>query len=324
REINDTIIVTYMLEYYYLFYADDFANLLKTVSDAYTLCKILNYETYTSIIKNEWHTFVDETTKYHEKHWVDSIIKKFKSPENDPKNTKFTKSKKENNYKLIKHILLFLFIPRWYKRNQDKSKLIKIITKEANDDIFDLPIIEYIINDFWSSANSYYKFKETYTNPLTNEIHNVELESIIDFTDPTDNPFSTFPTSLIATYFWTNGNFVQMDKFNSWSVYIFTIIASILLTLILQNMLIAIMGNIYEGAAAKSKQAVLKYKAIQISDYDDLQHRFDFWRQVPTFVPSKKRIRNFKNAVYLDEHIAGFANELDYDKKSIWKFDNEG
>ncbi|CAI2180737.1 14836_t:CDS:2, partial [Funneliformis geosporum] len=102
RELNDTIIITYILEYYYLFYSEDFANLVKTVSDAYTLCKILNYETYTSIIKNEWHTFVEETTKIQEKdplkriqNWVsfeiDLIIKKFKSPENDPKNTKFTK-----------------------------------------------------------------------------------------------------------------------------------------------------------------------------------------------------------------------------------------
>ncbi|CAI2193341.1 13779_t:CDS:2, partial [Funneliformis geosporum] len=139
-------------------------------------------------------------------------------------------------------------------------------------------------------------FNGTVTNPLTNEILNVDLESKVNYTDPNDNPFSTFPTSLVATYFWIN---------------------------VLQNMLIAIMGNVYEGAAAKSKQAVLKYKAIQISDYDDLQHRFDFWRQVPLFVPSKKRIRNFKNAIYLDKHIAEFANELDYDKESIWKFDNE-
>ncbi|CAI2191642.1 4740_t:CDS:2, partial [Funneliformis geosporum] len=241
REINDTIIITYMLEYYYLIYADDFANLLKTVSDAYTLCKILNYETYTSILKNEWHTFVEESTKKHEKYslkirnWVKIMIDKFKSPENGPKNTKFTKEKTDS-------------------------------------------------------------FNGTVTNPLTNEILNVDLESKVNYTDPNDNPFSTFPTSLVATYFWIN---------------------------VLQNMLIAIMGNVYEGAAAKSKQAVLKYKAIQISDYDDLQHRFDFWRQVPLFVPSKKRIRNFKNAIYLDKHIAEFANELDYDKESIWKFDNE-
>ncbi|CAI2190081.1 7570_t:CDS:1, partial [Funneliformis geosporum] len=69
-------------------------------------------------------------------------------------------------------------------------------------------------------------------------------------------------------------------------------------------------------------QAVLKYKAIQISDYDDLKHRFDYWHQDPEFVPSKKRVRNFKNAVYLDQHISEFAKELDFDNKSIWDFDN--
>ncbi|CAG8614329.1 7415_t:CDS:2 [Funneliformis mosseae] len=52
RNPNDTIIFTYILEYYYLFYAEYVTNLLKTVSDAYTLCKILKYETYISILKN--------------------------------------------------------------------------------------------------------------------------------------------------------------------------------------------------------------------------------------------------------------------------------
>ncbi|CAI2191763.1 12510_t:CDS:2, partial [Funneliformis geosporum] len=115
----------------------------------------------------------------------------------------------------------------------------------------------------------------------------LELKSDFNPKDPMDNPFSSFTTSLLATYFWTNGDFVQMDQFSSLSINIFTIIASILLVYVLQNMLIAIMGNVYEDAAAKSNQAVLKYKAIQISDYDDLKHRFDYCHQDPEFVPYK-------------------------------------
>ncbi|CAI2180204.1 9220_t:CDS:10 [Funneliformis geosporum] len=408
RELNDTIIVTYILEYYYLFYAEDFANLLKTVSDAYSLCKILNYDTYTSLLKNEWQTFVkvppkDQNPKKDSWIWlkIEPIISKFKSPKNDPKGTRFAKGENENGYKLIiLHILLFLFIPRWYKANQDKSKLIKIITTEDNDDIFDLPVIEYIIYNYWSTIYLFateilqlfhhgsikylkiifnwfdllsillpvavmtkllfYTFKISNgfgsiqvidsqliveisysifiiwiefvnstmsgnaTNLATNETLQVILKSDFEPTDQNDNPFYFFPTSLIATYFWNNGDLVQREQFSSWSVEIFTIIASILLVIVLQNMLIAIMGNVYESAAAKSNQAVLKYKAIQISDYDDLQYRFDFWYQDPEFIPSKKRIRNFKNAIYLNDQISEFAKQLDYDQHSIWQFVKEG
>ncbi|CAI2187195.1 15919_t:CDS:10 [Funneliformis geosporum] len=328
RELNDTIIVTYILEYYYLFYAEDFANLLKTVSDAYSLCKILNYDTYTSLLKNEWQTFVkvppkDQNPKKDSWIWlkIEPIISKFKSPKNDPKGTRFAKGENENGYKLIiLHILLFLFIPRWYKANQDKSKLIKIITTEDNDDIFDLPVIEYIIYNYWSNST----MSGNATNLATNETLQVILKSDFEPTDQNDNPFYFFPTSLIATYFWNNGDLVQREQFSSWSVEIFTIIASILLVIVLQNMLIAIMGNVYESAAAKSNQAVLKYKAIQISDYDDLQYRFDFWYQDPEFIPSKKRIRNFKNAIYLNDQISEFAKQLDYDQHSIWQFVKEG
>jgi hypothetical protein len=78
------------------------------------------------------------------------------------------------------------------------------------------------------------------TNPSTNEIFNVELKR--DF-DPTssDNPFTTFSQSLLATYFWTSGNWIQRDEFDFWVVDLYTFIASILLVIVLQNMLIAFM-----------------------------------------------------------------------------------
>ncbi|CAI2173940.1 16534_t:CDS:2 [Funneliformis geosporum] len=60
----------------------------------------------------------------------------------------------------------------------------------------------------------------------------------------------------VATYFWIDGNFVQMDKY--------------------LLLLLAIMGHVYEDATAKCKQAILKYIVIQISDYYDLEHHFDF------------------------------------------------
>ncbi len=78
------------------------------------------------------------------------------------------------------------------------------------------------------------------TNVSTNETINIKFKS--DF-DPvsSDNPFSTFSTAIIAAYFWISGDWVQRDEFDFWFVDMFTLIASVFLVIILQNMLIAFM-----------------------------------------------------------------------------------
>jgi hypothetical protein len=45
----------------------------------------------------------------------------------------------------------------------------------------------------------------------------------------------------MAAYFWLNGNWIQRDQFDFWAVNVFTLIASIFLVILLQNMLIAFM-----------------------------------------------------------------------------------
>ena len=79
------------------------------------------------------------------------------------------------------------------------------------------------------------------TNTSTNETLNIELKSEFDPKDLNDNPFSYFPTSIEAAYFWINGNWIQRDKFGFWAVRAFSILASITIVIILQNMLIAFM-----------------------------------------------------------------------------------
>ncbi|CAG8575470.1 696_t:CDS:10 [Funneliformis caledonium] len=294
RKPNDTIIITYILKYY-VSYAENFCNLLKMVSETFYLLNTLKYEECIRVLKNESNTFEKDSL-------IDSdaskdLLEKFKLKLTSPEDDRITKFQRNTDYTLIlKNILLFIFIPRWYN-NKDRTKY------ENVDDIFDLPDIEKTIQYRWPNDSN-----STISEGTTNS---------------SDNPFSTFPTTLDAAYFWTNGNWIQRELFKSWSVEIFTIITSLLIVIILQNMLIAIMGNVYESAADKSKQAVLKYKAIQISDYDKLHHRFDFWYQDPKVVPSKKSVRKFIKASHQDKYISGFATDLDYDQYSIWRFDNE-
>src|SRR5688572_29631781 len=85
------------------------------------------------------------------------------------------------------------------------------------------------------------KMSGNITNPLTNEKLSVKLESEFDPKDWSDNPFSNFLTSIEAAYFWINGNWIQRDKFGFWAVRGFSILASIVIVTLLQNLLIAFM-----------------------------------------------------------------------------------
>jgi hypothetical protein len=46
---------------------------------------------------------------------------------------------------------------------------------------------------------------------------------------------------MMTVYFWLYGDWVQRDDFNFWAVDVFTLVASLFLVIVLQNMLIAFM-----------------------------------------------------------------------------------
>ncbi|CAB4389938.1 unnamed protein product [Rhizophagus irregularis] len=68
-------------------------------------------------------------------------------------------------------------------------------------------------------------FNGTTTNPLNGQELNVKMKANFDSTDRNDNPFSYYPTAMVATYFWLNGDFVQRDSFDFWAVEVFSLIA---------------------------------------------------------------------------------------------------
>ncbi|RIB21878.1 hypothetical protein C2G38_1055116 [Gigaspora rosea] len=62
-----------------------------------------------------------------------------------------------------------------------------------------------------------------------------------DTFDINDNYFSNFWKSLESVFFWINGRWDQLDQWNFVPIDILTLLASILLVTIMQNMLIAFM-----------------------------------------------------------------------------------
>ncbi|GBC18478.2 hypothetical protein GLOIN_2v1846762 [Rhizophagus irregularis DAOM 181602=DAOM 197198] len=67
------------------------------------------------------------------------------------------KQKREYNFfEFISNIILFLFIPRWHRVNRDESNKLspfsRMIMNENNDDIYDNPAIEAVINFRWQQT----------------------------------------------------------------------------------------------------------------------------------------------------------------------------
>ncbi|RGB37031.1 hypothetical protein C1646_695712 [Rhizophagus diaphanus] len=122
-------------------------------------------------------------------------------------------------------------------------------------------------------------------NTTTHEPIDMEMDSQFDPSSASDNPFSNFLSSVEATYFWINGEWPQRDDWNYWAVEVLSLLGSVFIVTILQNMLIAFMGcgrrsGVYEEAAEKGRDALLRYRATLISDYEALED-IRFWPPEP-------------------------------------------
>ncbi|CAG8626949.1 10292_t:CDS:2 [Funneliformis mosseae] len=104
-------------------------------------------------------------------------------------------------------------------------------------------------------------------NPVP-EFSQYVINQEIDVNKPSDNYYTNFVKSIEAVFFWTSGRWDQLDQWDFWPVDVYSMIASILLVTILQNMLIAIMTGAYEEAKEDGRHAVLKYRAELIADYE--------------------------------------------------------
>ena len=98
-----------------------------------------------------------------------------------------------------------------------------ILLDHADDDILEVPT--YKIND---TSNS-----DLYSN--------ITIYQNVDKSSRLDNYYSNFFSSVEAVFFWTNGRWDQLNQWNSFAVIAMSILGSIILVLIFQNMLIAFM-----------------------------------------------------------------------------------
>ncbi|CAJ0750965.1 18764_t:CDS:2 [Entrophospora sp. SA101] len=83
-----------------------------------------------------------------------------------------------------------------------------------------------------------------------------------------NNYFDDFFSSAKAVYFWTNGQWDQIDHWDFLPVTIITLFASFFLVIVMQNIMIAIMSDVVSDAKYNGKKAFLKLRAELIAEVE--------------------------------------------------------
>ncbi|RHZ80155.1 hypothetical protein Glove_139g119 [Diversispora epigaea] len=113
---------------------------------------------------------------------------------------------------------------------------------------------------------------------------NITIYQDVDKSSRLDNHYGNFISSIEAVFFWTNGRWDQLDQWDNYAVDVVSILGSIVLVLIFQNMLIAFMNGAFDEANKKSRTAAHRYRAELIAEYEVLEKPFGSRRGNPRFI----------------------------------------
>ena len=83
----------------------------------------------------------------------------------------------------------------------------------------------------------------------------------LDEEDVSDNGFANLWNSVISAYGWTNGRWDGLD-WNYYPLKLFVIASSLLLVIVMLNILIAIIGDVYVAAKITGRREIVRSRAI--------------------------------------------------------------
>ncbi|RHZ85969.1 hypothetical protein Glove_57g94 [Diversispora epigaea] len=126
-----------------------------------------------------------------------------------------------------------------------------------------------------------YKIKDTSNSDL---FSNITISQNFDKSSRLDNYYSHFLSSVKAVFFWTNGRWDQLDQWNSYPVDVMSLLGSIILVLIFQNMLIAFMNAAFDKANKAGHAVAYTYRAELVAEYEALEKPFDSKRGSPRYI----------------------------------------
>ncbi|RHZ60332.1 hypothetical protein Glove_355g30 [Diversispora epigaea] len=111
-----------------------------------------------------------------------------------------------------------------------------------------------------------YKIEDTSNSHLYSTIN---IKQDFDGSNRLDNHYSNFFSSIEAVFFWTNGRWDQLDQWDNYAIDVMSILGSIILVLIFQNI------GAFNKANKESRIAVHRYRAELIAEYEALEKPFN-------------------------------------------------
>ncbi|RHZ60330.1 hypothetical protein Glove_355g38 [Diversispora epigaea] len=117
-----------------------------------------------------------------------------------------------------------------------------------------------------------YKIEDTSNSHLYSTVN---IKQDFDGSNRLDNHYSNFFSSIEAVFFWTNGRWDQLDQWDNYAVDVISILGSIILVLIFQNLLVAFMNGAFDKANKESRIAVHRYRAQLVAEYEALEKPFN-------------------------------------------------
>ncbi|RHZ86145.1 hypothetical protein Glove_54g118 [Diversispora epigaea] len=167
-----------------------------------------------------------------------------------------------------------------------------------------------------------YKIEDT-----TDLYSNIIIHQVIDKSSRLDNYYSNFFSSVEAVLFWTNGRWDQLDQWNNYGIDVISILGSIILVLIFQNMLIAFMNDAFDKANKEGHIVAYKHHAQLIAEYDALEKPFGSKRGNPRYIyyiPNPDMINTWLKETKKDEkHLDDDGHNSENDEKHLDCNDND-
>ncbi|CAG8455263.1 11419_t:CDS:2 [Acaulospora morrowiae] len=131
-------------------------------------------------------------------------------------------------------------------------------------------------------------------NPQNADERKLIIERQVDRNSRIENYYSNLGSSVEAVFFWTNGRWDQLELWDNYAVDVMSILGSLILVLIFQNMLIAFMNGAFDKAKEDGYNAVHVFRADLISDYETMERplgrkkdsRYIYFIPNPDFIDS--------------------------------------
>ncbi|CAG8723927.1 12827_t:CDS:2, partial [Funneliformis mosseae] len=171
---------------------------------------------------------------------------------------------------------------------------------------------------------------DSYKMNSSDGTENLNITQDFDVKNPNDNFYVNFAYSVMGVYFWILGRWDQLERWDFWPVHVFSIAASILLVIIMQNLLVAFMTGVYENARNNVKLAVLGYRANFIADYELLEKPTGNYKRNPRYIyyvgtpeyqkqwlDKAEKYRKIHKSLSFDDIISQLSKDDDSDNDDI-------